>query len=260
MSTMVRDLRDEEDDVAGEGEEGESEGEESEDEDYVPPAVEDDDSDGDDADAYDEDILEIGGASKGAAGTKAAAKPKGAGSKRAKSKPKGKPAKRPRAGGIVDEDEEELGTTTAGAAMSDPVPADSKAAASAAAPAPSRADALWAELQGTSSSADATKVKPAASGGGGLDIKALLAKTAGTASAHTKDDRMVEIKEKVDFCGEEVTVTKRVKAGSKEELAFRQTQGGDGAKAPAAASTKDLVANALAASANLKKQMEHTRS
>jgi hypothetical protein len=79
--------------------------------------------------------------------------------------------------------------------------------------------------------------------GSGLDVKALLAKTSGALSSYTKDDRLVEIQQKVDFCGEEVLVTKRVKVGSKEEVAYRQ--GGAGS----AASTRFPRAKPLAQAA-----------
>ena len=210
MSTIVRDLRDDEED--GEEGEGEGEGEESEDEDYVPNPASEDESDADDDDAYDEDVAEVGGAA--ASHGKAAKKGgKRAGVKRSNAKPKANRLKRARTGGILDEEDDGAATSAPAAeveadaaATAESAAAESAAAApagAAPAPAPSRADELWAELQGGGSSG-APKSKPPAAAGGGLDIKALLAKTSGTSSAHTKDSRLVEIRETVDFCGEEV--------------------------------------------------------
>lgn len=292
MSTTLRDLRDDEEEEENQ-EEGEGEGEESEDDDYVPPENEEDDSAEEQDDAYDEDIVEVGGvsASRAVGSAKSGAKAaKGAGTKRAasaKGAAKKGGSKRPRKGGIVDEDEEEAATASTEAPNT--AAAEESPAIPAPAPATSKVDELWAELQSTQSSAVAAvpKPKPSVNSGSGLDVKALLAKTSGALSSYTKDDRLVEIQQKVDFCGEEVLVTKRVKVGSKEEVAYRQGGAGS-AQGPAAAaavagvsaakaaslgvgvvaaaaasaaagkavaSTKDLVASALAASADLKRQM-----
>jgi hypothetical protein len=296
MSTTLRDLRDDEEEEENQ-EEGEGEGEESEDDDYVPPENEEDDSAEEQDDAYDEDIVEVGGvsASRAVGSAKSGAKAaKGAGTKRAasaKGAAKKGGSKRPRKGGIVDEDEEEAATASTSTTTEAPntAAAEESPAIPAPAPATSKVDELWAELQSTQSSAVAAvpKPKPSVSSGSGLDVKALLAKTSGALSSYTKDDRLVEIQQKVDFCGEEVLVTKRVKVGSKEEVAYRQGGAGS-AQGPAAAaavagvsaakaaslgvgvvaaaaasaaagkavaSTKDLVASALAASADLKRQM-----
>jgi hypothetical protein len=152
---------------------------------------------------------------------------------------------------------------------------------------PSGVDALWAELQGAdakssrkpssaggalggvvdSSTAGGGSGGGAASGGGGLDIKALLAKTSGACSsvgvstAPSASGKMVEIQQRMDFAGEEVIVTKRVREGSQEELAYRQSRDGDASKDEVGASSKkSLVAGAFAASAELRKQMHSSSS
>ena len=69
---------------------------------------------------------------------------------------------------------------------------------------------------------------------------------------------MVEIKQKMDFAGEEVIITKRVREGSQEELAYRQSSLNSSAAAAATtggAGKNALVSSALAASAELRRQM-----
>uniref|UniRef100_A0A7S2IG15 BCNT-C domain-containing protein n=1 Tax=Haptolina brevifila TaxID=156173 RepID=A0A7S2IG15_9EUKA len=214
-------------------------------------------------------------------GTASKVKAAKAGSKRATAtKPsKAKEAKRPRGGGIALEEEEEevelagkasdaaepetaakpsvddmwasMNAGVGASARKQPASAPPSAAPAAAPAAASGVDALWAELQSSSTNGGgASKVASGSRGGSGsLDIKALLAKTGGSSSA-PKDT--VQIKETVDFCGEDVTITKTVKAGSKEELAYRQG-------AADALSTKrpkeDAVSSAFAASAELRRQM-----
>ena len=72
----------------------------------------------------------------------------------------------------------------------------------------------------------------------------------------------MSITETLDFCGEAITVTKQVKAGSKEELAARQTQpapaAAPAAAAPAAAAPAgvgDALAKAVATGSALQQQM-----
>lgn len=301
MSSTMRELRDEEEEENEEGEEGEGEGEESEDEDFVPNPASEDESDGDDNGAYDEDIPEIGGTVTAAAkkGKGKAGKATKAGSKRAPKAQKAKGAKRQRLGGGItleeDEDDEEAAPAVVAADTAAPEPevttkssvddiwasmnssTDRKgsrqpaaaAPTSAAASAPkesSKVDSLWAELQ-SSSSAGGSKAGGSGSKAvstSGLDIKALLAKTGTSSSLSTAPPRtadMVQIKETVDFCGEEVTVTKNVKMGSKEELAYRQgaaaALSNSKGKEPSATSQPktDAVSSAFAASAELRRQM-----
>jgi hypothetical protein len=160
MSTTLRDLRDDEEEEENQ-EEGEGEGEESEDDDYVPPENEEDDSAEEQDDAYDEDIVEVGGvsASRAVGSAKSGAKAaKGAGTKRAasaKGAAKKGGSKRPRKGGIVDEDEDEAATASTSTTTEAPntAAAEESPAIPAPAPATSKVDELWAELQSTQSSA-----------------------------------------------------------------------------------------------------------
>ena len=292
MSTTVRDLVDEEE--ADLKEEDEDEGEDEEDDDYVPNEA-DYDEDEDDEDAYDNDVAEVvtETGQKRAAPAKAT---KAAKAKRSKVDATGTTAKAARrqsnpskkaskGGGItLDDDDDE-------AALPDEGNASGRGAArTASLNAPSGAgppvstepekpsvDALWAELQGHASAPAAPARTPSATtsaadtgsgGGGGLDIKALLAKTGGATSStpaagSSAGKKMVEIRTKMDFCGEEIVVTKRVQLGSAEEVAHRQrTDGQSDAEpaktAPAAASKMSLVASALATSAELRNQMHAT--
>ena len=295
MSTTVRDLVDEEE---ADQEEEEEEGEDEEDEDYVPNEA-DYDEDEDDEDAYDNDVAEVvtEAGKKRAAPAKAT---KAANAKRSKEVAAGttakagrgesKPSKRAnKSGGItLDDDDDEApllppdegnasgrgaARTASSTAPSGAGPPDSTEAAT-----PS-VDALWAELQGHASAPAAPARTPSATtsvadagghGGGGLDIKALLAKTGGATSSKSAagavssaGKQMVEIRTKMDFCGEEILVTKRVQLGSAEELAHRQrTDAQPDAKpatsAPAATSKMSLVASALATSAELRNQMHAT--
>ena len=315
MSTTIKDLKDEEEDDLKQGEEDEEEGEESEDEDYCPnPASEDEDEDSDEG-VYDDDIPEVGGGG-GAKKPAAAGKKRGAAKAGAKEK-KGKgarPAKRQKGGIALEEDDDAEPSFDAeppAAAEEEPTeePAVEKKTSSVddlwasmkeesapkKPPAKSSVDDLWAELNGGSSggkssvSAAASSkttdgggvgaAKPAGAASGGLDIKALLAKTGAKAGASSSaaTGKMVEIKQRMDFCGEEIIVTKKVREGSAEELAYRQ-QGiskvsgaapGDAPKAKMAdlgestlgaglgsgGSKNELVSGALAAASQLRKTM-----
>jgi hypothetical protein len=224
----MRDLVDEEEE---EEVEDESEGEESEDEDFVPNPLSEDESDGDEG-VYDDDVAEVG---DGGGGTK----PKAAGTKRAaKAKPAQKKAKRPRGGGLANEvlsDEEgEVGAASTSAAAPSSEPEPEPAPEPVAAPAKSSVDDLWASMKADVPKRAPPKAPVAAAaggagpsgggggkGGGSLDIKALLAK-AGTGTKSTVGLGEVEITVDVDFCGEIVTQTKKVKVGSKEHIAFQQ--------------------------------------
>ena len=275
MSTIVRDLRDEEEEEDEDGED-EDEGEESEDEDFVPNPASEDESDGEEL-TFDDDIAEVSTSGKAqAAGKKrraAAAVGEAKTSKAAKTAKAVKAQKKKaRAGGIFDEDDEQPAASTpvegSASAETDPGAAKAEETAEVSAPAPEPApaapsgvDALWAELQGSSAPVRKPS-KPASSGA--LDIKALLAKTGGASSSSVKGGgNTVQIKQTVDFCGEELTITKHVKAGSKEELAFKQGAAealskGDGGKvgtAGAAGGKSDLVSSAFAQSAELRRQM-----
>ena len=316
MSTTIKDLKDEEEDDLKQGEEDEEEGEESEDEDYCPnPASEDEDEDSDEG-VYDDDIPEVGGGG-GAKKPAAAGKKRGAAKAGAKEK-KGKgarPAKRQKGGIALEEDDDAEPSFDAeppAAAEEEPTaeePAVEKKTSSVddlwasmkeesapkKPPAKSSVDDLWAELNGGSSggkssvSAAASSkttdgggvgaAKPAGAASGGLDIKALLAKTGAKAGASSSaaTGKMVEIKQRMDFCGEEIIVTKKVREGSAEELAYRQqgiskvsgAAAGDAPKAKMAdlgestlgaglgsgGSKNELVSGALAAASQLRKTM-----
>ena len=283
-----RELRDEEE----EEDEGED-SEEEEDEDYVPNAkeLEDDDDDDDDDGLFDDDIPEVGsGAPDG--GEKASSRKRARTAGKTEKKPKatkgakaGKAAKAAKKPAFVDEDEDgdELGGGggrgggARAARTNAPTP-------KAEAPATTNVDALWAELQGGDKKVQAPARQPAAApstdasgraectgsggSGGGLDIKALLAKTSGACgsaapSSGSATGQVVEIQTKMDFCGEEVMITKRVKVGSAEEVAHRQqaadapTTAADKKAAPGASvsAKSSLVSSAFATSAELRKQM-----
>ena len=294
MSTTIRDLKDEEEEDV-DGEEGEEEGEESEDEDFVPNQADFDEDSADEEDdeaCYDADVPEVGGAPS-ASGVlqkkRARAKPKAA----AKGKKKAK--KGARKGGIALEEDDEAGASTNKGAEEEEEPSFAdEPAAQEAAPAPpvkSSIDSLWAELNDDSAARKKPSLPTGTGAGGGsgdggsgsgggasssaLDIKALLAKTGGGMSAAqptttAKGTRLVEIQTTMDFCGEEVTITKKVAEGSKEELAYRQTAAPPPPPQPAASAAggaqkgqhgghnRDMVASALAASADLRKQMLRT--
>uniref|UniRef100_A0A7S4B788 Uncharacterized protein n=1 Tax=Chrysotila carterae TaxID=13221 RepID=A0A7S4B788_CHRCT len=218
-SSYGREVKDEEeDDPAKQADAENDEEDEEEDEDYVPEE-QDEDDDSDDGGGF-EEIDEVGPDEGGV-------------EKRGKrgTASKDKQNRRPK--------RLKLGTVPPVQELNSPVSAEEEAARLAAAE-KARADALWAELQSNTeparkkSAADVTApatkaittslTKPSASA---LDIKALLAKTKNSAGvAKSADSGMVTITQKLDFCGEEVVVTKRVRAGSKEELAHREL-GGD---------------------------------
>ena len=259
MSTTTKDLRDDEEEDDEEEAEGEGEGEESEDEDFVPNAADfDEDSDGDEG-AYDDSVPEVG-----AAPEKVGKRKKPAGPAKAKGA-----AKKKRGGIVLEEDEvaaaaaKEQEPTFEEDGAADGAAADGAAADGAAAGGPKKGgvDDLWASMNEDSKSSK----RPAASSG--LDIKALLAKTGagaatsgGVSSGGGGGGRMVEIQQKMDFCGEEVVVTKKVKEGSQEELAFRQgdinkTVDAASSSGGGAAAKKSAVSSALAASAQLRTQM-----
>jgi len=285
MSTTVRDLV-EEDEVEEDKDQGEEDDdEEDEDADYAPSAGEgDSDSDGDLE--YDETAVEVGPV--------ADSEGKGRGAKRQAPKPK-KPAKKKkkaggapkRGGGIALSDDEAAEAAAAG----EPDEAADEAAGEAGGPSEAEAEAassntkvddLWAEMNGGAPAAKPARAVPgaaagkagggsgsgggggAAGKGGGLDIKALLAKTAGAASRPSDGggagSGMVTITQAVDFCGEELVVTKQVKAGSKEHLAYQQREAGGigrgkGAAAAAAPSAKPSLQQAVDASSALQRQM-----
>jgi len=107
-----------------------------------------------------------------------------------------------------------------------------------------------------SSAAKPAAEKPKAVAGGGLDIKALLAKTQGGASKGPSAgaEKLVTITQKLDFCGEEIVVTKKVKAGSKEEIEYKQGLS-TGQPSPSSAAGKSSLQEAVAVSTQLQKQM-----
>ena len=291
MKSTIKELVDEEDE---ENEEDEEEGEESEDEDYCPnPASEDEDSDGDEG-VYD-DVLEVG---SGAAKKPAAGMKRGAGTAGGENiKIKGvRLAKRQKGGIRLKDEDDEAEPSFDCVAMAEekkPPPAvEEKKAAGIddlwasmneetsvkKPPGKSSVDDMWVELNAGSSSSDkksgsgglGVAASATTSGGGGLDIKALLAKTGAKASVDVGGVKMVEILQRMDFCGEEMIVTKKVREGSQEDLAYRQ-QGnkraddtkrmGDlgestlGAGLGKGGSKSELVSGALAAASQLRKSM-----
>ena len=125
---------------------------------------------------------------------------------------------------------------------------------------PSIIDDLWASMNADRGDSRATSnTSKRDSGGGGLDVKALLRKagagsigTSGTISGSGSGS--VRIKQVVEFCGEEVVVEKMVKEGSKEELAYRHQLLGSQHSA-SIDSAKSVVADSIAASVELQEQM-----
>ena len=220
-------------------------GDESEDEDFKLDENDVDEEDGDEGE-YEEGMeCEIAGKGKAAPSGKrkrAAVAPKKAVSK------KPKKAKGARGGGIALSDDEDDGATSAPAGSAqalaappvDPKKAEEDAKQAAADAKKAAADALWAELNGSSAP---KKPAPKPVAAGGLDIKSLLAQAG--AGSSSESGKMVTITETMSFAGKDVSVTKKVMAGSKEELAHRE-QAKDAKKAAAAASGGGLCA-ALAA-------------
>ena len=284
---MVKYLVDDDEDDDNKGEDGESEGEESPDEDFIPnPASEDEDS-GDD-EAFDDDVAEIAPSTTASAGPgkKRRAATTAANAKLAAARKRAK-------GGIQLEDEEEPLANGTPPELEDDESRKQDGKPAATSKAPTAVDDIWASMNADSSikkstaaatETDATKnnamddmwaelnagpgMPPNPSTGSGkaassgLDIKALLAKTGskpgGGNSSAAAGVRMVEIKQKMDFCGEEVVITKKVAEGSQEDLAYRQSLGKKEDKDGSTASqpTKNaLVSSALAASAQLRKTM-----
>jgi hypothetical protein len=304
MSTAtVREIVDQEKEEADKKQEDEDQESDEEDDDYSPSAGEEESDSAEEEGAFDEKVAEVSGAGalKGAKkrsrGATKADKPAAA----QKALPKVK-----RAGGITLLDDDEVaGQDARGFEM--PVEQDflepesqsqSGPAAAAAVSGTARIDDLWAEMNGlapsakpnsarsgltgmtgsgtcpqatvaTSSAAasssaacDPTPAKP-----GGIDIKALLAKTknATGVSGTSLSPQMVTITQKVDFCGEEIVVTKQVKAGSKEHVVYLQTEavGQTSTKTPsgatldlAAPSPKSSLQQVVAASSQLQQQMQ----
>jgi hypothetical protein len=294
MSTAtVREIVDKEEEEAGKKKQDEDEESDEEDDDYAPSAGEEDSDSAEGEGAYDDTVPEVSGggapqgAKKCARGATKAKKPAAA---------KKAPAKRKRAGGIALSDDDEAAGQNAGRsklseaqdvseseAESQPAPA-----AASAASGKSSIDDLWAEMNGSAakpksagsglagtaatssaaaSSSGARPAGPTPANPANIDIKALLAKTKGAAgvSNGSLGPQMVTITQKVDFCGEEIVVTKQVKAGSKEHVAYLQTEAvgpalrrtpGDAAAAPDAASPKSSLQQVVAASTQLQQQMQ----
>ena len=250
----IRDVDDEEEERQEKLQEAEGEGEdedESEDEDFKPDENDVDEEDGDEGE-YEEGMeCEIAGkGGKSAPGGKrkrAAAAPKKAASK--------KPKKAKRGGGIALSDDEDDGATSASAASAeaappvDPKQAEEDAKKAAADAKKAAADALWAEMSGSSAP---KKPAPKLAAAGGLDLKSLLAKAG--AGAGGSSSGMVTITETMSFAGKDVSVTKHVLAGSKEELAYLEAQKEE--KKAAAAKSKGGLSAALAAAMGTGKELQ----
>jgi len=273
-------VEEEEEDVkaAREAEEAGEEEDESEDEDFVPNAAsEGDESDGDEGE-YEDDIPEVSGPAgpagkRGGGGKKAPAakkprKPPGA--------PRAKPAtkRKGKGGAFVESDDEPSFADLKKAPPADDGEAGGGEEESPESPAPAAAvsgagkasvDDLWASMNAPtarkSSSAGSSNVddlwasmnasstvKKAPPKADAVDIKSLLQKTA-RGAVPSGGEKMVEIQQRMDFCGEEIIVTKRVAVGSKEEEAYRQS----GLQRQ---SSKDIVASSVAQGVALQQEMK----
>jgi len=256
-STTVREIVDKEEDEKKE--EGEGEESEEEDDDYAPSAGEGESDSAEGEGDFDDSIAEV----SGGGGVKAGKKRARGAAKAKKPAAAKKPAKqRKRAGGIALSDDEEAPAAEEGAGVEVSGEPEAEQVAPpvsiTTAHGKTSLDDLWAEMNGSAASpkpkaassspsiltglaglgalkaaraatpgasSSSEAPKPAVSGGGGLDIKALLAKTKGATPASSGGSlgpRMVTITASVDFCGEEIVTTKQVKEGSKEHQAYLQ--------------------------------------
>ncbi|KAL3927697.1 MAG: hypothetical protein SGPRY_002707 [Prymnesium sp.] len=270
----------EEDAAAAREPEEAGEEDESEDEDFVPePISEGEESEGEE-NAFEDDIPEVDAppdAKRKPAGSRSKQRPPAKKPKRAK--PAGKPARKSKGGIFLESDEDpSFDDPPQSEAPAPPGPSTSSSTPTAVASKPS-VDDLWASMNAPQSSkADgptskvdqssksdgptskvdqlwetmkASSEKPPQPKTSGLDIKALLQKTSRGGSASGSNARIVEIKQarltlvrlaadRMDFCGEEVIVTKKVAAGSKEEEEYKQSG------LMSKQSAKDIVASSVA--------------
>jgi len=257
MTTTTRELKDEEEDeeqrkLELQEAEGEDEDEEA-DGDFVPDANEVDSADEEFEGDFELDMAcEVGGDGKApAGGAKRKRQPaKGAAGKKAK-----KPAKVKRGGGITLEDDED--DATAAPAAEDPAEAAAPAVDPKQAEADAKkaaADALWAEMNGGSAPKKPAPKAPSS----GLDISSLLAKAnagSGGSGKQVAGGGTVTIKQTMDFCGQEVTVTKQVKTGSQEEIAARELEREAAKKKAGSGGVADVLSKVVAAGSALQRQM-----
>lgn len=306
MSTAtVREIVDKEEEETDKKKEDEDEESDEEDDDYAPSAGEEESDSAEGEGAYDETVPEVsgGGALRGAKKrSRGAAK-----SKKPAAAKKAPPKRKRVGGITLSDDDEaagqdagDSGTPEAQDSLEPESESQSGPAAVQASSGKSSIDDLWAEMNGSIASAKpksagsglagitgldtyrqgtvaassaATSSSAARPGGtvpakpGGIDIKALLAKTKGATgvSGVSIGSQMVTITQKVDFCGEEIVVTKQVKAGSKEHVVYQQTEAvgsaarktpGGAATAADAPSSKSSLQQVVAASTQLQQQMQ----